>query len=160
MSSDFITGETKTQSSLMIRIYFISLIVLSVTSCIDRHHQVVTAEWLHPDFDKHETPINFNETSNTQAAQLHHAEVLIRGRLVYEYDETAVYPFFEETDFSPIWIDVKSHETALHQFLLNNHGASVIIQGILDTAQLIDKTAYSSAIAKLKYVSARSYRGK
>ncbi|HWV73669.1 MAG TPA: hypothetical protein VN040_18230 [Pseudosphingobacterium sp.] len=142
----------------MVRIYVISFIVLSVTSCIDRHHQVITSEWFHPDFNKYETPIRFDEISNKKVAQLHHAEVLIHGRLVYEYDETAVHPFFEETGFSPVWLDVKSHESALHQFLLNNHGASVIIQGTLDTAQLIDKTNYSSAIIKLKYVSARSYR--
>jgi hypothetical protein len=141
----------------MVRIYVISFILLSVASCIDRRHQVINEEWFHPEFDKHEAPTRFDEISNKKAAQLHHADVLISGRLVYEYDETAIYPFFDETGFSPVWIDVKSHESALHRFLLNNHGASVVIQGTLDTTQLIDKTRYSSAIVKLKYVSARSF---
>lgn len=125
---------------------------------MDRRHQVINEEWFHPEFDKQEAPTRFDEISNKKAAQLHHAEVLISGILVYEYDETAIYPFFHETGFSPVWIDVKSHESVLHRFLLHNHGASVVIQGTLDTTQLIDKTSYSSAIVKLKYVSAKSYR--
>lgn len=144
----------------MIRILAICFVLLLMTACIDKRYQIITTEWLHPDLNERKAAINFDEINKKKVSQLHRKEVLIRGRLVYEYDETAVYPFFEETGFRPVWINLKSHELALHRFLLANHGTSVAIQGVLDTTQIIDKNSYSSALVEINYVSAIGYRNK
>ncbi|WP_133640925.1 hypothetical protein [Sphingobacterium paludis] len=81
---------------------------------------------------------------------LHGNEVKLQGRLVYEYDDVAIYPFNDPSDFKPVSLQVDEDE--LHDFLVEHDDALVTITGTLDTTAYYDERQYSGSIKDIVHV--------
>ena len=99
----------------------------------------------------------FDEIHHHKLKELQGQLVQVRGKLIYHYDEAAIYPF-NEGDFRPVWINVNAENTALHEFLLAHEGGMVTATGTIDTTNLMDRYIYSSALAEINHISAMSLK--
>ncbi|MCG2615209.1 hypothetical protein LZZ85_12990 [Terrimonas sp. NA20] len=64
---------------------------------------------------------------------LHGQVVRIHGRLMYNFDESAIYPIFEESDVKPLWMSLDKMDSNLHFFLMTHDQSAVSVTGKLDT---------------------------
>jgi|GEM_PF-1642813 len=145
----------------MIIKFFLVLIFLSVffmVSCDSGRYTWTRAKWQNSNANLIENNVPFfDEINKTKLKDLHGKEVQVRGRLVYHYDEAAIYPF-NEGDFKPVWIVITAEDIELHQFLMEHGGGMVTAIGTIDTTELIDSYIYSSSISDINHISAISLR--
>lgn len=145
----------------MIIKFFIILIFFSVffiVACDSGRYTWSKAKWQNgnTELTENNAPF-FDEINRAKLKDLHGKEVQVRGRLVYHYDEAAIYPF-NEGDFKPVWIAINAENIELHQFLMEHAGGMVTAIGTIDTTELIDSYTYSSSISDINYVSAISLK--
>ncbi|GHE30387.1 hypothetical protein [Sphingobacterium griseoflavum] len=138
----------------MMNRFLILFMAASVFGCGNPRYEPVSNSWtdneeLQAELE-HTLLADMQEVSKT----LHGTEVKIRGKLVYEYDDAAIYPFDDCSDYKPIWIHV-DHESDLHSFLLQNDDALVTIVGVVDTMAYFDRRQYGSAIKDIARVDVR-----
>lgn len=122
------------------------LFIVGCFACSDERYKVVDIRWT----DDGLRPSNILQAHlhevDSKKGDLHGKEIQLRGKLVYEYDDAAIYPLNDCSDLKPVWIHLDQDEIDLHQFLLENDHALVTIVGVLDTTDLFDQGQYSSAI--------------
>ncbi|KGE13475.1 hypothetical protein [Sphingobacterium deserti] len=128
----------------------IFFLVTGCFGCKETRYQLASATWQH--VHRHYPTVKptwFSEIEQ-EMHLLQGKEVKLRGRLVYEYDAAAIYPFNDPSDFKPVSLHVDKHE--LHAFLLENDKALVMITGTLDTMGYYDKREYSCLIKDIVQV--------
>ncbi|WP_437917849.1 hypothetical protein [Sphingobacterium sp. LRF_L2] len=139
----------------MIKFGSAAVLVALLTSCKDTRYQKVEKYWAQDSVamrDSAKDQSYFDEV-HSEKARLHGKEVRVRGRLVYEYDDSAIYPFNDESEFKPIWIHIENDDQDLHSFLLSNDQGLVTVVGVLDTLAYYDKRQYGSALKDVTLVS-------
>lgn len=126
------------------------LLVIAFCACSDPRYKVAGVRWpadeVNPPYTSPNTSPTFLHEVDAKKADLHGKTITLRGRLVYEYDDVAIYPIHDHGRLKPVWIHLDQDESELHDFLLENDQALVTIVGVLDTADLFDDSQYSSAI--------------
>ncbi|WDF70081.1 hypothetical protein PQ465_06800 [Sphingobacterium oryzagri] len=129
----------------MIKICILLLVILC-TACNYERYRAVDLQWTADSlYENGRLQAHLHEVE-TKKADLHGKEITLRGKLVYEYDDVAIYPIGDYSNFKPVWIHIEQDETALHDFLLENDRALVTVVGVLDTSDLFDDLQYSGAI--------------
>lgn len=141
-------------------IYFVNrvLIILSVhvlTSCDETHY--LTKTWSSEKTFTADSIRVYDETNAHTWMPIQDSPVKVRGLLRYYFDESAVFPFYEQSSFKPVWINVGAEDTSLHLFLLENNESSVIVTGIYDTKGFFDKYSYNFQIKEVMRVTATKY---
>lgn len=143
----------------MKKLFLLPIIALSV-GCNNGHH-FIKDRW-----QKENTSIcdnrhtSFDEANRIQGSR-HGKEVRITGRLVYEFDETAIFPIYEFSEFKPVWIDLMSVDSTLHHFLLKHDGAFIKAVGKLDTIPMYyDSYFYQCAIKDISCVEISKFEKK
>jgi len=140
----------------MNKLFLLVIMVLSV-GCNDRHH-LVRDHWQKENISVPESYYTLFDEVNSINGNLHGKEVKIRGRLVYEYDETAIFPINEFSDFKPIRINLTSIDSTLHFFLLKYDGALIELTGLLETiSSYYDDNHYKYAVRDISYVDITKY---
>lgn len=135
-------------------ICFLFVIIVGVFQCGCLVDNRATVLKLHSaEISMNKKQVYFDEVSEKSAEELHGKIVHVRGKLVYEYDEAAIYPFYHESGFKPVWIHVGDSDPKLHQFLKEHDGEMTTIVGVLDTASYVDKFVYSSLLRDIQSVS-------
>lgn len=135
----------------MIR-YCLFLLFITLLGCKDRRYRLVSDHWRSMQAPQTEAETARFDEVNREKRTLHGKEVKVRGKLVYEYDDAAIYPFNDCSDFKPIWLHIDQDEVDLHTFLLKNDEALVTIVGVLDTIQWFDERQYGGALKDIVHV--------
>ncbi len=82
--------------------------------------------------------------------RLHGHFVRIHGRLMYNFDESAIYPFIGESDVKPLWMHLENMDSSLHSFLLRHDRSIVAVTGRLDTlTRMFDWYSYQFVIRSI-----------
>ena len=135
--------------SILIRtcIFFL---VSGCFGCKETRYQLASATWQQTHLFDTAVQRTWFRDIEREMHVLHGKEIKLRGRLVYEYDAAAIYPFNDPSDFRPISLHVEKHD--LHDFLLKNDKALITIIGTLDTMGYYDKRQYSCLIKDIVQV--------
>lgn len=118
--------------------------------CKETRYQPVSVTWQDKQLSCSTVQPSWFSEIEQEIHLLQGREVKLRGRLVYEYDAAAIHPFNDPSDFRPISLQVD--KPALHNFLLENDEALVMITGTLDTIDYFDKRQYSCSIKDIMQV--------
>ncbi|MET0464646.1 MAG: hypothetical protein ABW007_15890 [Chitinophagaceae bacterium] len=95
---------------------------------------------------------SFNGISPIDKA-LHGQVVRIHGRLMYNFDEAAIYPIFQESDVKPLWMSLDDMDSILHCFLMEHDQSAVAVTGKLDTlTRMFDQYNYQFSIRDIHVI--------
>lgn len=120
--------------------------LIGVFGCAEEGYRQADESWVDELAMQPDLAHTFLSQMQDEEQTLHGKEVKLRGKLVYEYDDAAIYPFGDCADFKPIWIHVDQDEVDLHSFLLKNDDALVTVIGMVDTIEYFDRRQYGGAI--------------
>jgi hypothetical protein len=69
---------------------------------------------------------------------------------MYNFDESAIYPFIGESDVKPLWMHLENMDSSLHSFLLRHDRSIVAVTGRLDTlTRMFDWYSYQFVIRSI-----------
>lgn len=129
----------------MIRIS-IFFVIATLFACSGERYKLASDSWADGQAVSRDLAQTFVGQMQDAEGTLHGKAVKLRGKLVYEYDDAAIYPFGDCTGFKPIWIHVDQDDADLHSFLLKNDDALVTVIGMVDTLEYFDRRQYGGAI--------------
>lgn len=143
------------------KIWTYTLILSGITflySCANRQTEETLIKWQHPSVKgnkQQQEPVAVNLFAKKKKLPVE-TEVYLKGRLVYNFDEAAIYPTKEGTEGDPVWLTVENNDLGLHEFLLENAGATVAIQGTLSEYSHLDSLLYGASIKDITLVCGKT----